>query len=97
MEFEWDANKAEINLKKHKVSFTEAVSSFSDPDGFVLKSEKHSNIEERFYWIGKGESGRILTTRFTRRGEKIRIIGSAEWREFRTLYNEKTKLKKSKN
>ena len=95
MEFEWDADKAEANLKKHKVSFAEAVSSFLDSQGFALKSEKHSKTEERFYWIGKGESGRILTTRFTRRDDKIRIIGSAEWREYRTLYNEKTKHKKS--
>ena len=44
-----------------------------------------------FYWVGKRSSGRVLTTRFTRRGTKIRIIGSAEWREFRRLYSEKAK------
>ena len=92
MDFEWDTNKAEENLRKHKVSFSEAVESFSDPKGFALKNDQHSIEEQRFYWIGKTESGKILTTRFTRRGEKIRIIGSAEWREFRRLYNEKTKL-----
>ena len=95
MDFEWDAGKAEENLRKHKVSFSEAVETFSDPMGFVLKNEKHSSKEQRFYWIGKSDSGRILTTRFTRRGDKIRIIGSAEWREFRRMYNEKTKLEES--
>ncbi len=91
MEFEWDASKEADNLRKHRVSFAEAVESFFDPDGLLLVDEKHSRAEERFYWVGKSTSGRVLTTRFTRRGTRIRIIGSAEWREFRRLYSEKAK------
>ena len=45
MDFEWDANKAEENLRKHKVTFSEAVETFSDPNGFVLSNEKHSKKE----------------------------------------------------
>jgi uncharacterized protein len=89
MEFEWDANKEADNLRKHRVSFAEAVESFFDPYGLLLVDEKHSGVEDRFYWVGKSSSARVLTTRFTRRGTKIRIIGSAEWREFRRLYSEK--------
>jgi uncharacterized DUF497 family protein len=74
-----------------RVAFAEAVESFFDPDGLLLVDERHSRAEERFYWVGKSASGRVLTTRFTRRGTKIRIIGSAEWREFRRLYREKAK------
>lgn len=95
MEFEWDADKAQENLRKHKVSFTEACESFSDPEGFVLEDTKHSDEEDRFYWIGKTTEGRVLTTRYTMRGKKIRIIGFGEWREFKGLYNEKTKCKES--
>jgi uncharacterized DUF497 family protein len=91
MEFEWDLSKDTDNLRKHNVSFAEAVESFYDPDGFLLIDEKHSKTEQRFYWVGKSSPGRVLTTRFTRRGTKIRIIGSAEWREFRRRYNEKAK------
>jgi uncharacterized protein len=91
MEFEWDASKEADNLRKHRVSFAEAVESFFDPQGLLLVDEKHSGAEDRFDWVGKGASGRVLTTRFTRRGTKIRIIGSAEWREFRRLHGEKTK------
>jgi uncharacterized protein len=29
--FEWDANKARINLIKHKVSFEESKTLFNDP------------------------------------------------------------------
>jgi hypothetical protein len=91
MEFEWDASKEADNLRKHRVTFVEAVESFFDPHGLLLVDEKHSGVEDRFYWVGKSSSGRVLTTRFTRRGAKIRIIGSAEWREFRRLYSEKAK------
>ena len=95
MEFEWDWSKERENIRKHKVTFMEAVESFLDPRGFVLKDEKHSHKEQRFYWIGKLSGGKVLTTRYTRRGKRIRIIGSAEWREFRRLYYEKTEHKKS--
>ena len=91
MEFEWDASKEADNLRKHRVSFAEAVESFFDLHGLLLVDDKHSRAEERFYWVGKCSSGRVLTTRFTRRGTKIRIIGSAECREFRRLYSEKAK------
>lgn len=30
MEFEWDSDKAELNLKKHEVSFDEAITVFDD-------------------------------------------------------------------
>jgi uncharacterized DUF497 family protein len=72
-----------------------AAETFSDPRGFVMSDRKHSTSEERFYWIGMSESGRIPTTRYTKRGGKIRIIGSGEWREFKRIYNEKAKRKDS--
>ena len=93
MEFEWDAEKELVNLQKHKVSFSEAVEAFFDPKGIQLVDRKHSTREPRFYWVGKSNQGRILTTWFTRRGSVIRIIGSAEWRQFRRLYNEAAQAK----
>ena len=90
VEFEWDLEKEIQNIRKHRVSFTEAVESFLDPYGFQLTDIKHSVQENRLYWVGRVSTGRILTTRFTKRGNKIRIIGSAEWRKFRRLYNETT-------
>ncbi|MBN1114818.1 MAG: BrnT family toxin [Oligoflexia bacterium] len=93
MEFEWDNRKEKENITKHKVCFSEAVDSFFDPGGFKLMDTEHSNSEERFYWVGKTKDDRVLTTYFTIRGNKIRIIGSAEWRKFRRLYYETTKNK----
>jgi len=93
MEFEWELSKEIENIREHHVTFSEAVESFFDPLGFQLKDEKHSSGEKRFYWIGKTSTKRILTTWFTRRGTKIRIIGCAEWRKFQRLYHETTKAK----
>lgn len=92
MEFVWDLSKEKENIGKHKVTFLESIESFSDRNGFVLEDIKHSKSESRLFWIGKSLSGRILTTRFTKRGNVIRIIGSAEWRKYRRLYNETTKV-----
>jgi hypothetical protein len=91
VEFEWDLSKERENLRKHRIAFMEAVETFSDPDGFQLRDTKHSAVETRFYWVGKSQSEKILTTRFTRRGKVIRIFGSASWRKFGRLYNERTK------
>lgn len=94
--FEWDVLKHLENKMKHGVSFEEAKKSFDDPFGLILRDERHSTLNEsRYYWIG--ESGdRILTKYFTLRGSTIRIIGSAEWRKFRRLY-ERAKVKEFKN
>ena len=93
MEFEWDFSKEVENIRKHGVDFTEASECFFDINGFKLIDKKHSKNERRFYWVGQSEAKIILTTRYTQRGQKIRIFGSAEWRKFRSLYDERTKAK----
>ncbi len=92
MDFEWNPIKDLENIKKHGVSFAEAMGAFSDPEGIDLEDTKHSKHEARHYWVGKIQDGRVITVRYTMRGELIRIIGAAEWREFRRLY-EKAKAK----
>ena len=93
MEFEWDLAKEQANIEKHGHSFSEAIEAFRDPMGVQLMDFKHSVQESRFYWVGKALSGTILTVWFTRRGEKIRIIGCADWRKFRSFYHEAAKIK----
>jgi uncharacterized protein len=90
MEFEWDLSKELTNVRKHGVTFSEAVESFLDPQGFQLVDSLHSVREKRLFWVGQSSSGRVLTTRFTKRGSKIRIIGAAEWRRFRRMYHART-------
>jgi len=48
MEFAWGASKETDNLRKHRVSFAEAVESFFDPNGLLLVDEKPSKAEKRF-------------------------------------------------
>ncbi len=72
--FEWDEEKAEINLKKHKVGFEEAKSVFGDPFSITVDDPDHSKEEQRFIDIGKSFNGIFLVVVYTERGNKIRII-----------------------
>ncbi len=60
VKFEWDPDKAKANLKKHKVSFEEAVSLFSDENALVIPDPDHSADEERFVLLGMSWSLRVL-------------------------------------
>lgn len=93
MEFEWDESKERENIRKHGVSFARAVESFRDPRGIRLVDESHSLGEPRYYWVGKDASGKIVVTRFTERGARIRIIGCGQWRKFRRYYEEANKIR----
>ena len=75
MEFEWDAAKELANIRKHKVSFTEAVETFFDPNSFQMTDLKHSGREPRYYWIGKSNHGRILPRGFLNEAEIENMAG----------------------
>jgi len=85
MQFEWDEAKDQSNQEKHKVSFTEAQEAFFDVSRLIIKDDKHSSLEERYFCIGKTEKG-ILTVRFTMRGVAIRVIGAGYLREGKARY-----------
>jgi uncharacterized DUF497 family protein len=51
-EFEWDPRKAGSNLKKHGVSFAEALTVFSDPVARIFDDPDHSSHERREIIIG---------------------------------------------
>lgn len=50
--FKWDFEKAEINLKKHKVSFEEAESVFYDPNAILISDPEHLDEEDIFIILG---------------------------------------------
>lgn len=85
MQFEWDEAKDLSNQEKHKVSFTEAQEAFFDADRLIIKDDKHSSSEDRYFCIGRTGNG-VLTVRFTMRGTAIRLIGAGYWREGRSRY-----------
>lgn len=92
--FEWDKGKNDSNIKKHGVSFEEAVRAFLDPERKVRFNKKHSKHEDRFFCFGK-VGHRVMTVRFTVRGQKIRIIAAGYWREGRKVYEQDKGLYKS--
>ncbi len=73
-EFEWDDNKAVRNLKKHGVSFEEAVTIFNDPLIATIPDPDNSKDEERYISIGVSVGGRLLVVIHTEREERIRLI-----------------------
>jgi len=86
--FEWDENKNQENIEKHRISFDIAKEAFSDPAHLILVDEDHSQDEERFFCIGK-VGKMVLTVRFVLRGEKIRIFGAGHWRKERRFYEQR--------
>lgn len=59
-DFDWDANKARANLKKHGASFRLAASVFRDPLALTIFDEEHSDDEERWITLGRAQNGQTL-------------------------------------
>lgn len=76
MQFEWDRSKAQKNLKKHGVSFDEAVAVFYDPLSATFDDPDHSVGEPRFITIDYSARARLLVVAHTGRGPTVRIISA---------------------
>lgn len=74
--FEWDSNKAIINLSKHGVSFDEAATVFYDDFALLMSDPDHSFNEERFLLLGLSEKNRTLVVVHCERDQNIRIISA---------------------
>jgi uncharacterized DUF497 family protein len=88
--FEWDAEKEAANIAKHGANFTEAQHAFLDRKRVLLKDVTHSALEPRLFCIGRTERG-ILTVRYTRRANRIRIIGAGYWRKGKRIYEKENR------
>ena len=73
---EWDEEKARQNSRKHRVSFEEAATVFSDPLSLTIDDPLHSGREVRFATVGQSNRGRLLVVAHTERGDTIRIISA---------------------
>lgn len=76
LEFEWDDTKALSNIKKHRLTFEEAVTAFSDNLSLTVPDPLHSHSEHRFVLIGHSNKNKLLVVVHTERGEKVRIISA---------------------
>ena len=76
LKFEWDSNKAILNMKTHAVSFEEAKTVFYDPLALIFYDEVHSRYEIREIIIGYSVKNRLLLVYFTERKNAIRIFSA---------------------
>ena len=89
MKFESDAVKATANVRKHGVSFEEAVSMFLDPLAVSGPDPDHSAGESRYLTFGMSSLGRMIVVSHTHRTGSIRLISARRvTRKERKLYEQ---------
>jgi uncharacterized protein len=76
MQFEWDKDKEKQNIKKHGISFDEAVTVFYDPLSATFDDPDHSIDEHRLITVGCSSRGHLFVVSHTERGTVIRIISA---------------------
>ena len=74
--FEWDDKKAQINIRKHGISFEEASTAFADDLSITIEDPLHSDEEDRFILIGLSKASNTLVVVHVERGSVIRIISA---------------------
>jgi uncharacterized DUF497 family protein len=75
--FEWIADKAITNKRKHKVDFNEACSVFYNPLARIFIDDDHSMEERREIIIGHSTKNRLLIVCFTERSkDTIRLFSA---------------------
>ena len=74
--FEWDPKKAEINLRKHGVTFDEATTVFADPLSILQPDPSHSVVEQRYLVLGTSARRRLLVVAFAERPPRTLLISA---------------------
>jgi uncharacterized protein len=87
-EFEWDRRKATLNLKKHGVSFGEALAVFGDPQARIFDDPDHSSDERREIIVGYSRRPRLLVVGFAERSGRIRIVTARRASRAETIRHE---------
>lgn len=70
----WDPAKALANLRKHRVSFSDAEGVLFDPAAVTVDDVREG--ERRFVTIGLDALGRVVVVVYTCRAEALRIISA---------------------
>lgn len=73
---EWDTSKAESNVRKHGVTFSEAETVLRDRLSVHRFDSGHSRTEPRFVALGTSLAGRVLVVAYTDDGSTIRLISA---------------------
>ena len=92
LRFEWDAHKALTNQVKHRLSFEEAMSVFTDPLARIFDDPDHSVTESREIIIGLSQKQRLLVVCFTECSDTTRIFSARKTTKWeRQDYEERRK------
>ena len=78
MDFEWDAGKADANLRKHGISFEDAARVFLDPQRIETFDDREDYGEDRWKTVGLVAPA-LLAVVYTVRGNDgslIRLISA---------------------
>jgi uncharacterized DUF497 family protein len=75
MEFEWDPKKARLNVRKHGVHFSDALSVLEDENALTV-IEESADGEARWITLGSDALGRVLVVVYTWRGRNVRMISA---------------------
>ena len=88
LSYEWDAEKAESNERKHGVRFSDAIAVFQD-EGAILNPDPDAD-EERYLITGFDAAARLLLVVFIWRGPStVRLISARKaTRTEATMYTE---------
>jgi uncharacterized DUF497 family protein len=68
--------KANANLRKHRVSFEEAMTVFYDPLAASFGDPDHPAAERRWITVGYSARGRLVVVSHTERGRSVRLISA---------------------
>jgi uncharacterized protein len=94
LRFEWDPRKDAENQRKHRVSFEEAESVFSDEHALLIDDPEHSTTEARFVLLGLSIRFRVLLVVHSYREQAavIRIISARRaTKQERSRYDQRWK------
>ena len=76
LQFEWDNKKANINKRKHGITFEEASTAFADELSITINDPLHSEEEDRLILIGQSKQSKTLVVIHVERKEVVRIISA---------------------
>lgn len=89
--FDWDEANSEKNYIKHKVSRAVCEQVFFNRPIIIADDEMHSEIERRWYLLGKSDLNRKLFIVFTIRKNLIRVISARNMnKKEREIYGKTT-------
>jgi uncharacterized protein len=71
----WDPKKAQANLRKHGVRFSDAEAVLMDPNA-ISRDDPTAYGERRFVSVGLDGIGRIVVVVYTYRDEDVRVISA---------------------